>query len=233
MKKTEAETGGRDRRLISGLGSRVLRRVSSLGLGLGLLTAAAAAQEARLVSIKDDATRDRVRTFIEGAQRRGTPVEPLITRALEGVAFKADAKQIEKAMAALEKRLRRGHELLGRNATVDEIAAAADAMANKVPERSISELRKAAPNRAITVELGVLTELVLKNVDVKVATKMVRDLMARGATGVQLTELNAAVQQDVALGVTPIEALRVRGRGVMSLLPPPAGAVLAQPSGRP
>jgi hypothetical protein len=196
---------------------------------LGFVAVSAQAQEARLVSIRDDATRDRVRAFIEAAQRRGTPTEPLISRALEGVAFKADAKRIEKAMADLEKRLRRGYELLGRNASVDEVAAAADAMAYKVPEGSISELRRAAPNRVITVEIGVLTELIIKGVKPKDATKMVRDLMARGATGAQLTELNAAVQQDVALGVSPIEALKVRGRGVMSLLPPAAGAVLAQP----
>jgi hypothetical protein len=189
----------------------------------------AGAQEARLASIRDDATRDRVRLFIEGAQRRGTPVEPLIARALEGVAFKADARRIEKAMADLEERMRTAKKLLGARATVDEMAAVADAIANKVPEGSISDLRKTAPNRTITVEIGVLTELILKGVKPKDATKMVRDLMARGATGVQLTELNAAVQQDVALGVTPIEALLVRGRGVMSLLPPPAATVLAQP----
>jgi hypothetical protein len=192
--------------------------------------ARAGAQEARLTLIKDDATRDRVRAFIEGAQRRGTPVEPLINRALEGVAFKADAKRIERAMADLEQRMRTAQKLLGSRATVDELAAAADAMANKVPEGSIRDLRVAAPARAITLEIGVLTELVLKGIKPKDATKMVRELMARGATGVQLTELNAAVEQDVALGVTPIEALLVRGRGVMSLLPPPAAAILAQPS---
>jgi hypothetical protein len=202
-------------------------------VALGFVAVSAQAQEARLISIRDDATRDRVRAFIEAAQRRGTPTEPLIARALEGVAFKADAKRIEKAMADLEKRLRRGHELLGRNASVDDIAAAADAMANDVPESSITELRKAAPNRSITVELGVLTELILKGVKPKDATKMVRDLMARGATGAQLTSLNEAVQQDVERGVSPIDALNVRVRGVMSLLPPAAGAVLAQPSGRP
>ena len=197
--------------------------VVALGARIG------AAQEARLLAIRDDATRDRVRLFVEAAQRRGTPAEPLIARALEGVAFKADAKRIEKAMAALEKRLRRAHELLGRNASVDEISAAADALANEVPDDAIRELRRIAPQRTITVELGVLTELVLKGVAPKTAARMVRDLMARGATGTQLTELNAVVQQDVALGVSPIEALNVRGRGVMSLLPPPAGTVLAQP----
>jgi hypothetical protein len=204
------------------------RLVALLGLGL-VATATSGAQEARLASIRDDVTRDRVRLFIEAAQRRGTPTEPLLARALEGVAFKADAKRIEKEMQALESRLIRAQKLIGRGSTADEVAAAADALANDVPERSIADLRKVAPNRSITVGLGVLTELILKKVDAKEATKMVRELMARGATGVQLTDLNAAVQQDVALGVAPIQALQVRGRGVMSLLPPAAGTALAQP----
>jgi hypothetical protein len=187
------------------------------------------AQEARLLVIRDDATRDRVRVFVDAARQRGTPVEPLIARALEGVAFKADVKRIEQAMAALEKRMRRSRELLGPRSTVDEIAAAADALANGVPDDAIRELRRVAPARTITVELGVLTELVARGVAPKAAARMVRDLMARGATGTQLTELNAAVQQDVALGVTPVAALELRGRGVMSLLPPPAPVTVAQP----
>ena len=186
------------------------------------------AQEARLLAIRDDATRDFVRQFVEAARVRGTPTEPLVSRALEGVAFKADRKRIEQAMAALEKRLRRSRDLLGARATADEIAAGADALAADVPDGTIKEMKRLAPQRQITVELGVLTELVAKGVAPKKAAQMVRDLMARGATGAQLTELNAAVQQDVALGIKPVAALELRGRGVMSLLPPPASVNTAQ-----
>ena len=189
----------------------------------------ASGQEARLLAIRDDATRDLVRQFVEAARLRGTPTEPLISRALEGVAFKADRKKIEQAMAALEKRMRRARELLGPRGTVDEIAAAADALANDVPDGTIRDMRKLAPARSITVELGVLTELVAKGVTPRKAAAMVRDLMARGATGAQLTELNAAVQLDVALGIKPVSALELRGRGVMSLLPPRAPVATAQP----
>ena len=186
------------------------------------------AQEARLLAIRDDATRDFVRQFVEEARSRGTPTEPLVSRALEGVAFKADRKRIEEAMAKLEKRLRRSRDLLGSKATADEIAAGADALAADVPERTIKDMKSLAPARQITVELGVLTELVAKGVAPKKAAEMVKQLMARGATGAQLTELNAAVQQDVALGIKPVAALELRGRGVMSLLPPPASVNSAQ-----
>jgi hypothetical protein len=73
------------------------------------------------------------------------------------------------------------------------------------------------------VELGVLTELVARNVPPAKASKMVLELMARGATSAQLTALNAAVQNDVAAGLTPEAALDRHGSGIMSLLPlPPA-----------
>ena len=71
-----------------------------------------------------------------------------------------------------------------------------------------------------------LSRVKVKALDV--APDVVRELMARGATGAQLTELNAAVQQDVALGVKPVAALELRSRGVMSLLPPPASVLSAQ-----
>ena len=82
-------------------------------------------------------------------------------------------------------------------------------------------MRLAAPRRSIAVELGVLTELVARNVPPKKASQMILDLMARGATGAQLTAMNTAVQSDVAAGLTPEAALDRHGRGIMSLLPPP------------
>ena len=215
------------------LGTRLTVRPAVTALLVALLVLVvlpplSAAQDARLLAIRDDATRDVVRQFVEAARLRGTPTEPLVSRALEGVAFKADGKRIEQAMAALEKRMRKSKDLLAGKGTVDEIAAAADALASAVPERTIREMKQLSPSRSITVELGVLTELVAKGVTPKKAAEMVKQLMARGATGAQLTELNAAVQLDVALGIKPVAALELRGRGVMSLLPPPASIHSAQ-----
>lgn len=200
----------------------------SAALAVAAFGSVAGAQDARLAVIRDDATRDAVRQFVEAARARGTPTDPLVARALEGVAFKADRKKIEQAMAALEKRLRRSRDLLGARASVEEVTAAADALAADVPEGTIRDMKRIVPQRPITVELGVLTELVARGVAPKRAAAMVRELMARGATGAQLTELNAAVQQDVALGVKPVAALELRSRGVMSLLPPPASVLSAQ-----
>ena len=79
------------------------------------------------------------------------------------------------------------------------------------------------------LEQAMRLELVARNVPPGRAAKMILDLMARGATGVQLTALSNDVQRDVAAGLRPDMALDLRGRGIMSLLPPSPSSVLTQP----
>lgn len=184
-------------------------------------TRAGAQQETQLTAIRDDATRQVVMEQLTLAKEHDVPREPLLSKALEGVAKNASSTRIRAAMDALQKRLRKAHDLLGPSATVDELSAGADALYVGVPDKTLKLMREAAPRRSISVEIGVLTELVARHVSAKTASKMILDLMARGATGAQLTALNAAVQSDVAAGLTPEAALERHGRGIMSLLPPP------------
>jgi hypothetical protein len=209
---------------------RTLARVAAAAL-VALSGTRASAQDGRLTLIRDDATRDVVRSALGRAAAIGLPVGPLMSKALEGVAKRASTKSIRDAMNALEKRLRRANELLAPDPSVDELAAGADALYVGVPEKTLREMRAMAPRRSIALELGVVTELVARNVAPKQASRMVLELMARGATGTQLTALNSAVQADVAAGIRPDVALDLRGRGVMSLLPPPPSAAVLQ--GRP
>ncbi len=211
--------------------------VRSLGLATALVVAVAhsagAQQDARLTQIRDDATREVVRQQIGGAQSRGVPVEPLMAKALEGVAKRASTKSIKAAMARLEENWHRAEKALAPNPTDDELSAGADALQQKVPESTLRALRKMAPGRSIAMEIGVLTQLVARNVDPGQASKMVLDLMARKATGTQLTALSSAVQEDVEAGLAPAMALDLRGRGIMSLLPPPSAVSTLNPRSTP
>ena len=216
-----------------------MKQVKSALRLLALLTlsgSAARAQDVRLTLIHDDATRAVVAERLGSASARGVPTEPLMSKALEGVAKRATPKDIKNAMNALEKRLRRANELLSPSVSVDEMAAGAEALAAGVPEKSVKALRTAAPTRSVAMELGVLTELVARGVPAKQASKLLLDLMARGANGAQLTALGSAVQGDVAAGLKPDVALDLRGRGVLSLLTPPPSVLNASPrsgGGRP
>lgn len=193
---------------------------------------AGAQQEARVSAIRDDATRIVVVEQLSLAKEHGVPTEPLLSKALEGVAKKASSASIRTAMDNLQKRLRKANDLLAPSASVDEVSAGADALYVGVHDKTLRQMRQAAPRRSIAVELGVLTELVARKVPEAKASKMVLDLMARGATGAQLTALNSAVQNDVAAGLTPEAALDRHGRGIMSLLPPPPGVTNGNPRPR-
>jgi len=205
-------------------------------VAVAAVAARGVAQDTRLLSIRDAAVRTLVMRQLSGARSRGFTVEqsePLLAKALQGVAMQASPTKIREAMETLEKRMRRAAELLAPHATVDEVTAGADALAARAPASALREMRKLAPNRSITVELGVLTELLAKGVPPKRAAQRVRDVMARGGTGAQLTELNSAVQQDVAAGLRPEAALELRVRAVMSLLPPPPSVLTASPKSPP
>jgi hypothetical protein len=195
--------------------------VAAAALLVALSGARANAQQERVSAIRDDATRTVVMEQLSLARDRGLPAEPLMAKALEGVAKNASSAKIRAAMDALQKRLRRANDLLSPSPTVEELSAGADALLVGVPEKTLKQMRQAAPRRSIAVELGVLTELVARNVPAGKASKMVLELMARGATSAQLTALNAAVQNDVAAGLTPEAALDRHGSGIMSLLPLP------------
>jgi hypothetical protein len=196
-------------------------------------TAAAQQQDVRLTLIRDDATREVVRQQLGGALSRGVPMEPLMAKALEGVAKRASTKSIKAAMARLEENWHRAAKALAPNPTDDELSAGADALQQKVPESALRSLRKLAPGRSIALEIGVLTQLVARNVEPGQASKMVLELMARKATGTQLTALSSAVQEDVEAGLAPAMALDLRGRGIMSLLPPPSAVSTLNPRSTP
>jgi hypothetical protein len=212
-------------------------RFRNIALAAGALFVAlsgarvSAQDSAQLRLIHDDATREVVRSALGRATATGLPIGPLISKALEGIAKRASTRSIRDAMNALEKRMRRANDLLAPNPTVDELAAGADALYVGVPGKTLKAMRAIAPRRSIALELGVLTELVARRVTPARASSMVLELMARNASAAQLTALSSAVQGDVAAGIKPDVALDLRGRGVMSLLPPPPSAAVLQ--GRP
>jgi hypothetical protein len=201
-----------------------VRTVAVVAAGFLAIAGAGAQQETRVTAIRDDATRNVVMEQLTRAKDSGLPagaMEPLVAKALEGVAKNASSKSIRTAMDLLQKRLRKANELLAPSPSVDELSAGADALYVGVPDKTLKQMRQAAPRRSIAVELGVLTELVARKVPPAKASKMILDLMAHGATGAQLTAMNSAVQNDVAAGLPPEAALDRHGRGIMSLLPPP------------
>jgi hypothetical protein len=178
------------------------------------------ARSARLDGKLDGETQAVVLRTLDSARTRGLPVEPLVDKALEGATKRAAGPRIQAAVAMLMQRLETARDALAPNPGPRDIAAGADALAYGATREALVTMRAIRPNESIAVPLGVLTQLVAGGVPVARATRVVADLLRRGARDEQLIALNNDVRAFVAAGVSPQAALDVRMRGLNAVLPP-------------
>ena len=157
---------------------------------------------------------------LDSAQTRGLPIEPLVDKALEGATKHAAGARIEAAVSMLMQRLEAARDALAPNPGPRDIAAGADALAYGATREALTTMRAIRPNESVAVPLGVLTQLVASGVPVARATRVVADLLRRGARDEQLIALNNDVRSFVASGASPQAALDVRTRGLNAVLPP-------------
>jgi hypothetical protein len=185
------------------------------------------AQDARLESKLDTATRAVVLRTIDTARELGLPVEPLVDKALEGATKRAAAPRIESAVEALLQRMQVSRDALAPNAAARDIVAGADALAYGATGEALHTMRTIRPNGSLAVPLAVLTQLVASGVPVARATRVIADLLKRGARDEQLIALQEDVRSYVAAGAAPEAALDVRTRGLNAVLPPAAPGAAA------
>ncbi|WP_353266782.1 hypothetical protein [Gemmatimonas sp.] len=197
-----------------------MRRHAMRLLGAALLaTAPAHAQEhSPFDAIADEPTRAALRTIIADAAARGLPTSALVTKVREGIAKRATPDRIRNATALLADRLAVASAALAPTRSADELTAAADALQVGIPASTLREMRQLWPQRALTVPLGVLSELVASGVSRSVATRRVRDLLVKGATTTQFAALGTTIQSDIAAGLSPDAAMELRSKGVLSLI---------------
>jgi hypothetical protein len=190
-----------------------------------LLPLRLAAQEpraARLDGKLDGETRAIVLRTLDSARTRGLPTDPIVDKALEGATKKAAGPRIQAAVSSLFGRLEAARTALAPNPGPRDIAAGADALAYGATREALAAMRAIRPNESVAVPLGVLTQLVASGVPVARATRVVADLLRRGARDEQLIALNEDVRSYVAAGASPEVALDVRSRGLNAVLPPAA-----------
>jgi hypothetical protein len=196
-------------------------------LGLPISLSAQDARAARLDGKLDGETQAVVLRTLDSARTRGLPMEPLVDKALEGATKRAAGPRIQAAVSTLLGRLEAARDALAPNPTPRDITAGADALAYGATREALKAMRAIRPNESVAVPLGVLTQLVASGVPVGRATRVVADLLRRGARDEQLIALNDDVRSYVAAGASPEVALDVRTRGLNAVLPPPGAAGVA------
>jgi hypothetical protein len=193
-------------------------------IGLPSHLVAQDARNARLNGKLDIETQAAVMRTLDSAQTRGLPIEPLVDKALEGATKHAAGPRIEAAVSMLMQRLEAARDALAPNPGPRDIAAGADALAYGATREALTTMRAIRPNGSVAVPLGVLTQLVASGVPVARATRVVADLLRRGARDEQLIALNNDVRSFIASGASPQAALDVRTRGLNAVLPPGGGS---------
>ena len=185
-----------------------------------LAPAAMSAQEERLASKLNGSTREAVLRTLDVARSRGLPLDPLVNKALEGATKRAPGPRIEAAVDTLLRRLELSRDALAPAPTARDIAAGADALAYGATREALASMRAIRPRGSVAVPLAVLTQLVASGVPVSRATRVVSDLIRRGARDEQLIALSDDVRWYIASGASPEVALDVRTRGLSAVLPP-------------
>ncbi|MGV3711138.1 MAG: hypothetical protein ACO1Q7_20125 [Gemmatimonas sp.] len=201
--------------------------IGSLSLFAHASSLHAQTQLAVLDKLGDAKVRASVQQTFQTTSDKGLPAELLVRKVREGISKQSDPIRIDAAVKQLAKRLETSQSALAAVRSVDELSAGADALQAGVPESTLRDLRKLWRTKPLTVPLGVLSELVSRDVPVTQATKRVRELMSRGANDSQLAGLSTLVVADVQAGLAPDAAMELRTKGVMSLLSASTSATAA------
>ena len=167
--------------------------------------------------------------MIDSARVAGLPSKYLWSRAAEGVAKKADSRDIVNAVRQRFIHLKDARAILGQ-ATDDELCAAADLLEAKVKPEALLPFRNPARDRSPLLAFTVLGDLVTRGVPRDDALSAISRFWMSGARDADFMGLFQGVQSDILQGLNPGAALqnRVRefpGRAPASIKPstPPAG----------
>lgn len=175
--------------------------------------AGAGAQEARLVGRLPDAPRLQVNQILDAAHDAGLPTEPLVDRALEGVAKGAGPNMIVAAVLRLRDELGLARDAFGDTASQAELTAGASALRAGATSDDLARLRQLRPGLPLTVPAGVLADLAAAGVPIETGLDAVLAL-ADGAADADYVAFRRNVERDIALGASPVAAVGVRLRAV-------------------
>lgn len=212
-----------------------------LGLTLAPMTVPVAAQQGpdpRLERIRTElpaATIQRIEAQLQDAMERGLPVDPLLDKAVEGVAKRVPSDRIAGAVAQLAVQLGQARDMLGNGAPppATDVTAVADALRRGVPETAIRRIAGGArPDEPVAMAIHTVGDLMDQGVPMEQALAAIEAWRGRGGGPGELRELPAAVERLIRQGALPAHAAAavsgaMRGGGKPAGMPgnpPGAGA---------
>ncbi|HJU75598.1 MAG TPA: hypothetical protein VJ717_17775 [Gemmatimonadaceae bacterium] len=192
---------------------RSVRRIA--GLTGFMVAATAGAQQPspneRLTGRLDEDTRAQVVALVDSLRREELPVEPLIDRALEGAAKRADGALIVRVVRGYAGHLRVARSVLGKASSDREIIAGANALKAGLKSEELSRVRAAREGVKYAVAFDVLTGLKNRNVPNDTAVRVIGSLVKLAANDQQYVTLLDQVDRAIADGAPPAVAASTQG----------------------
>ncbi len=176
-------------------------------------------------ALPSDAARE-LEQLVADAQRRGLPTEPLVHKALEGVAKRVPPGVVLGAVRQRADLLARADAALRplNAGNAANVTATADAMQRGLSESVLQRvLSGRGAEEPVGVALHTVADLMDRGVPVDVAIEVLRSWRERGARSEDLREYPAAIERLIRQGVSPSAAGRQLRDAVRTGRPPWAG----------
>jgi hypothetical protein len=174
---------------------------------------AAAAQDPIAGARLDAASHAAISRLLDSARADGLPVDPLVSKTLEGSTKGAPPARIVAVVRTVYRALGDARAALGAGATETELVAAAAALQAGVQPPALAELRRTRGRRSVASPLVVLADLVARGVPPVAATDAVLRLARGGALDADYALLRRDVERDIAAGASPAAAAAMRASG--------------------
>jgi len=206
---------GRHRRLVSTVFVSVMTIVAAGPSG---------AQEPDPLIKLDANSKFAVELILDSAKVEKLPTQPLMSRALEGIAKKADGKKIVDAVRKELGYLRTARSVLG-GVPDDELTAAAGVIEVGAKPAQLAAFRTRHKDRNDLAAFTYWADLITRGVPAEDASSAITKLWQDGADDATFYSLWKSVQSDILQGLNPGAALQNRiretpGRAPSSKTPP-------------
>ena len=182
---------------------------------------AVVAQDPDPLSRLDPTTRFAVEVIVDSARVAGVPTRPLVLKALQGAARRADNRRIIAVVRALFHSELDVRVALGSTLNESEWTSATAALQSGVPLEYLAKFRAERAGKPLTRALVVLTDLIQRGVPMEEASSAITQMWQRGAGDGDFYGLWKNVEQDILSGQNPGVALQQRMREVPVRAPPP------------
>ena len=170
------------------------------------------AQDTDPLAKLDPQHRFAIEMVLDSAHAAGIPEHPLLSRAYEGIAKRADQRRVVTAVRSLYGALRQARGALGDQLTESEWTAAASVIQAGVPVSDLARFRSEKPGKPLARALVVLADLITRGVPVDQASSTMAQMWQRGAAEADFIGLWRDVEQDILSGTNPGTALQQRAR---------------------